>query len=144
MDSVGRASTLTPQLMFESQLYTSRTTAMVSALLVAAGHVHGEALSFRPAVHLPVGAQPVTVLIADVNKDGSNDILVANTGGASLSVFLNDGKGGFSQPNGSPFPAGPSPNDLALGDFNGDGIQDVAIANHGIQRVTVLLVLTRF
>ena len=109
------------------------------AFLAASGSIRGEALSFRPAVHLTTGMRPVTVLIADLNKDGSKDILVANTGGDSVSVFLNDGKGGFSPAKGSPFPAGPAPNDLALGDFNGDGYLDVAVANHSIQRVSVLL-----
>src|SRR5690242_12461249 len=112
--------------------------AIVAPLTLAAASEPGR-LSFRDAVRLPTGAQPQTVLIADVNKDAAKDLLVANSGGASLSVYLNDGKGRFHQAKGSPFPSGPSPNDLALGDFNQDGNLDVAIANHGVQKVTVLL-----
>src|SRR5256884_107372 len=91
------------------------------------------------AIHLPVGTHPSMLSIADVNRDGNADILVANGGSGNLSVYLGDGKGGFSQPNGSPFSAGQNPTDIGTGDFNGDGNLDIAIANHGVKSVTVLL-----
>jgi hypothetical protein len=90
-------------------------------------------------IHLPVGTHPSMLSIADVNRDGNVDILVANGGSGNVSVYLGDGKGGFSQPNGSPFSAGQNPTDLTTGDFNADGNLDVAIANHGVKLVTVLL-----
>jgi hypothetical protein len=77
-------------------------------------------------------------LIADVNKDGNLDLLVAN-GGGNVSIYLGDGKGGFIQAAGSPFPAGQNCADIATTDFNGDGNVDIAIANHGVKMVTVLL-----
>ncbi len=79
------------------------------------------------------------VNLADVNNDGILDILVANSESGNLSVYLGDGKGSFSQAEGSPYLAGQNPTDLAPGDFNGDGRMDVAVANHGIKTVTVLL-----
>lgn len=88
------------------------------------------------AIHLSVTSHPGMLSLADVNKDGSLDILVA---GASLSVFLGDGQGGFAPANGSPFPAGENPSDITTADFNGDGNLDVAIANHGVKTVTVLV-----
>ena len=91
------------------------------------------------AMHLPVGTHPSMLNIADVNTDGNADILVANSDSSNLSVYLGDGKGGFSQPNGSPSATGQNPTDIATGDFNGDGNLDVAIANHGVKLVTVLL-----
>jgi len=91
------------------------------------------------AIHLSSSTHPVMVSVADVSKDGNADILVANNGSGNLSVYLGDGKGGFSQASGSPFSAGQNPTDIATGDFNGDGNLDVAIANHGVKLVTVLL-----
>jgi hypothetical protein len=74
-----------------------------------------------------------------LNGDGRLDLVVANEKGGDVSVLLDDGRGGFSPSRGAPFPAGPSPNDLASGDFNGDGRVDLAIANHEAQYLTVLL-----
>jgi hypothetical protein len=89
--------------------------------------------------HFRVGRAPGCVLVEDVNGDGSLDLVVANEKGSSVSVLLGDGKGGFSTARGSPFPAGSNPNDLAGGDFNGDGLIDLAIANHETQHLTVLV-----
>jgi len=103
-----------------------------------ATRVSPDSAPFR-AIHLPVATHPDSVSIADVNKDGNVDILVANGGSGKLSIYLGDGKGGFSQPKGSPFSAGQNPTGIATGDFNGDGNLDLAIANHGVKLVTVLL-----
>ncbi len=89
--------------------------------------------------HFAVGRAPGCVLVEDVNGDGKFDLVVANELGGDASVLLGDGNGGFSPARGSPFPAGHSPNDLAVGDFNRDGRIDLAIANHDEQHLTVLL-----
>jgi hypothetical protein len=85
------------------------------------------------------GDGPGVVAIADLNGDGLPDLVTANERSGNASVLLGDGKGGFSPAPGSPFPAGHSPNDLAVGDFNRDGRLDLAFANHDTQYLTVLL-----
>jgi len=45
----------------------------------------------------------------------------------------------FTEPLGSPFRVGSSPNSMVMGDFNGDGKPDLAIPNAGDKNVTVLL-----
>ena len=89
--------------------------------------------------HFAVGSAPGSVLVEDLNGDGRLDLVVANEKSNDVSVLLDDGKGGFSPSRGSPFRAGRNPNDLASGDFDGDGRVDLAIANHETQHVTVLL-----
>src|SRR5262249_39629523 len=86
-----------------------------------------------------VGRAPDIIVLEDLNKDNKLDLLVANERGGDVSVLLNDGKGNFSPSRGSPFPAGPNPNDLASGDFNGDGLVDLAVAHHETHHITVLL-----
>ncbi len=91
------------------------------------------------AIHLAVGTHPAMVNVTDVNKDGHVDILAANSDSNNVSVYLGDGKGGFSQAGGSPFPAGQNPSDIAVANFNGDDNLDIAVSNHGVKTVTVLL-----
>ncbi len=111
-------------------------TLLVAALVLKAGPGWpglGEPRHFR------VGAAPASLAIADVNRDGKLDLVVANSGSGDVTVLLGDGKGGFAPAAGSPFPAGKSPNDVAVGDFDGNGTLDLALPNHDTHGVTVLL-----
>ena len=88
---------------------------------------------------IAVGEAPNSVEIADFSGDGKLDLVVANSGSNNVTILLGDGKGSFAEAKGSPFPAGHSPNDICVGDFNGDGSLDLAIANHEATYLTVLL-----
>ncbi|HEX3745061.1 MAG TPA: FG-GAP-like repeat-containing protein [Bryobacteraceae bacterium] len=96
---------------------------------------------FAAATGSPVtaGTQPVSAAVGDFNGDGVQDLAIANSGGGSVSILLGNGSGGFTAANGSPFPVGSNPSSIAVGDFNGDGAQDLAVANLGDGTVTVLL-----
>lgn len=116
---------------------------MVRSMLVvvALSITLGQSVLASPTSDLrfAVGSGPGSVAIADFNGDGKLDIVTANEQSGDVSVLLGDGKGGFSPAPGSPFPAGHSPNDIAVGDFNRDGWLDLAFANHETQHLTVLL-----
>jgi hypothetical protein len=91
------------------------------------------------SVVLATGGDPDAVEVADINHDGSMDIIAANPEHGTVSVLLGDGKGGFRHSPGSPFPAGHLPSDVGIGDFNSDGNPDLLIANHQTPYVTLLL-----
>jgi hypothetical protein len=96
---------------------------------------------FAPAPGSPfaVGAQPSSVAVGDFNADGKPDLAVTNQGESDVTVLLGDGTGRFTPMSGSPFPAGTAPTSVVVGDFNGDGRADLAIASAGSNDVTVLL-----
>jgi len=84
-----------------------------------------------PGVQFSVGKSPYErVRTADVNEDGHADIITTNHQGDNVTVLLGNGKGGFTEAPGSPFPAGKTPFSVAIGDLNRDGNLDLAIVNY--------------
>ncbi|MGA2594284.1 MAG: FG-GAP-like repeat-containing protein, partial [Bryobacteraceae bacterium] len=98
--------------------------------------------TFGAATQFSLGPTPWAVLaIADFNQDGKPDVAVATEG--TLTVFLNDGKANFKPiaSVGEPWNYAPA---IAAGDFNGDGLVDLAVsgqsaANLQLGIVAVLL-----
>jgi hypothetical protein len=89
--------------------------------------------TFQPAITTHFGAalgQLADFQLADVNGDGKLDIVAVNSFGAQpvLSVALGNGDGTFRSPYAFSAP-GFIPNSLTVGDFNGDGVLDAAIAS---------------
>ena len=85
----------------------------------------------------PVGSQPRSVAIADVNHDGKPDVVVANAASNNVSVLLGNGDGSFQ--NQLTFAAGANPFAVAVADVNGDGKPDLIVADNGSNSVSVLL-----
>jgi FG-GAP-like repeat len=79
---------------------------------------------------------PDAVAIADLNGDGLQDVVVANTGSDAILVFLNQGNGQFAGPRS--FVTGAGPIGITIQDLNGDGLPDVLVANHRAGTVSVL------
>lgn len=74
-----------------------------------------------------------------MNGDGKLDLLTANNNSNNISVRLGVGDGSFTTPAVSTFTAGAGPNDLAVGDLNGDQKLDVVVVNNGSSNVSILL-----
>jgi len=76
----------------------------------------------------PTGALPWSVVSADFNGDGNLDLAVSDLGVSQVTVLLGDGKGAFH--SGGHFSV-PAASAMAVGDFNGDHIPDLAIIEWG-------------
>ena len=87
----------------------------------------------------PVGAFPASLAVADFNGDNQPDLAIANFGDDTVSVLLGNGKGVFTAASGSPFAVGSEPDSVAVGEFSGDAVPDLAVVNSGDNTVTVLL-----
>jgi hypothetical protein len=102
---------------------------------------------FSQATHspFPAGSAPFGVAIGDINGDKKPDIIIVNSptitaeskGNDGVYVLLGDGSGNFARLKGSPFKTGKSPSRLALGDLDGNGINDIAITNYNDKSVTI-------
>src|SRR6266545_4640224 len=75
------------------------------------------------------------VEVADVNGDGRLDLIAIDFSG-NVSLLLGDGAGNFTCP-GAPIPGPGTPDDAAVGDFNGDGKADLAVVSE--QKLGVFL-----
>ena len=97
---------------------------------------------FLPPVSFSVGSRPFSLAAGDLNHDGHLDLAVANEGEREgpeegpLSVLLGDGQGGFRV---SSLASGRFGADVALGDFDGDGHPDIALATWGTNNVNLHL-----
>jgi hypothetical protein len=77
------------------------------------------------------------VAVGNFTGSGNSDIAVVNSQG--LTVFACDGKNNFTALPGQTFPTIPSPDNIASGDFNGDGFPDLVVADTKNKNVAVLL-----
>ena len=82
----------------------------------------------------PLGADPASIAIGDLNADGSADLATANTYAGTTSVLLNDGHGRF--PARRDYPTGDWAPSVAIGDLNADGKADL-VAGHFDRFVSV-------
>ncbi len=85
-----------------------------------------------PVPRFGVFYEPEKLTIADFNDDGVMDIATANTASNDVTVILANPVGGFRTTDyfaGVTYSAGDGPVDILHGDFDSDGILDLAIAN---------------
>ena len=91
---------------------------------------------FLAPLAFDTGSSPWSVAVGDFNGDGKPDLAVANEGDlgvgdyGNVSILLGNGDGTFQSAHN--IVAGKNPVSIVVGDFNGDGRLDIAVANNGI------------
>jgi Bacterial type II and III secretion system protein/FG-GAP-like repeat len=106
--------------------------------------------TFFNGIKYATGVTPVFVASADVNGDEILDLIVADSGTVatannavinSVSVFIGNGDGTFGTATAGRFdyPAGTNPTSIAIADFNGDGLPDMAVTAQGDNALAVLI-----
>src|SRR5438270_3226092 len=102
------------------------TSALVAIFFLnALGHCSAK---FKPAASYAVGTKPSAAAVSDFNGDGKVDVVVVNSGDASvgdnggLSILLNNGDGTLKPA--ANISKGKNPVGISVADLNADGKTD--------------------
>lgn len=102
--------------------------------------------NFSPVPPNPAaGLRPTAIAVGNFNGDQAQDLAVTNSNSNDVTILLGDGAGGFSPAATSPEGLGMNmqgfgadPASVGVGDFDGNGKQDLAVANK-TNNVSILL-----
>jgi hypothetical protein len=114
-------------------LIASDTFAATGALTLFTNNGSGV---FGSNATLTVGSEPNEVAVADVNGDGSLDLISANFGSDTLTVLTNNGHGAFGL--NATLGVGSGPVSVVATNINGGGLPDLICANTDDNTLTVL------
>jgi hypothetical protein len=89
---------------------------------------------------VPAGHLPNDIAVADMNHDGSVDLVIANHQSPYITILLGDCKGGFRPSPGSPFDvhSNPHPHGVAVGAFSGAANLDIVTDSWGNNQIELL------
>lgn len=91
--------------------------------------------SFSDPNNLITDKFPVDIQIADVDKDGLDDIIVVHSPSQTARVLINETHGQFKEKDN--FKTKSDPNAAGLGDLNQDGILDLIVASASTRELHV-------
>ena len=84
-------------------------------------------------------ANPSAIAVGNFNSDGNLDVAFALAGTDSIAIFMGNGDGTFQAPTTIGLPTGSAPDAIVTGDFLGNGLTDLAVADAGTNSITIIL-----
>ena len=87
---------------------------------------------FGGSIEFGVGSDPQKVAIGDLNGDGFEDLVTANNTAASISILFQNSVSPGTFLTAKNLGVGAHPTGIAIGDLNGDGHLDIAVADSGL------------
>ncbi|HKO62204.1 MAG TPA: VCBS repeat-containing protein [Pyrinomonadaceae bacterium] len=117
-----------------------RLTAAALLILTSCNAGQTQPSLFAPGVRIALPSKPSNVELADLNKDGRLDLIVASDEAKTVMVMMGEkGDLPFRAATARTFTLAESPGEIAVGDVNGDGRLDLALDHHDSYNVTLLL-----
>jgi hypothetical protein len=123
----------------DGQVDLAVTNANAASFSVLRNTSSAAGLSFASKVDFTTGNSPFGIVSRDLDRDGKVDIAVSNNSSNSISVFLNASTSGtiaFSSK--VDFATGSGPKGVAVGDVDGDGKDELAVANSISNSISIL------
>ncbi len=95
-------------------------------------------ISFATRIDIPTGTLPYMIAVADLDGDGKPDIASPNWISSNVATFRNTSTvGNISFAAHVDFATGADPEGIAIGDIDGDGKPDMAVAGYGTSVASV-------
>jgi hypothetical protein len=91
---------------------------------------------FLDGLEYSTGTGPAAIAVGDLNQDGWQDLVTANSTDNTVSILLGRGDGTFAAH--VDYATGKGPSSVAIADLNGDGKLDLVVTNATDNTVSVL------
>jgi len=96
---------------------------------------------FQQVVNYPVATNSAFVAVGDFNGDGHQDLAILNvsTTPSQVLILIGNGDGTYNTVSPTSYPVGNGATSIVVEDFDGDGIEDLAVVNGADNTVSILI-----
>jgi hypothetical protein len=95
--------------------------------------------TFQKEIAFSGGGGPIALVAEHFNDDDRVDVAVANSRGSTFSLIIRNPNGSFKFPVRDYVVTGGTPLAITSGDYNDDGMMDIAVASNAHHTVEIYL-----
>ncbi len=96
-------------------------------------------LDLLPTIDLATALFPSSITTGNFFGDGALDLAISDPASSSVTLLQGDGQGGFQAASPLELGTGTNPTVVTTGDYNGDGLADLAVATQSPNNVVIEL-----